>query len=117
MTLKDLVISRSKFSPLCEGEKLSTEQLAGKKIIITNADIVETTIKGRACVFAVCTVCDEKKNPLGYYQAGQGLTEIISDVLADESYAAEMTKDGLKIILNPTKTLGGNNFTAVDVWE
>lgn len=117
MALKDLVIGKSKFSPLCVGEKLTTEQLAGKKIIITNADIVERVIKGDSCTFAVCTVCDEKKQPIGYYQAGQGLTEIIEAVFADENYSAEMANDGLKIILKPTKTLGGNNYTTVDVWD
>lgn len=116
MNLKELVTARSKFSALCEGEKLSTDDLAGKKIIITNAEVVETTIAGDECVFAVCTVCDEKKKPIGYYQAGKALTEIISEILADEHYSAEMVKDGLKIILRPSKTKGGNNFTAVDVW-
>ena len=121
-TLMELVTSKAMLSPLCVGEKLATEQLAGKNIIVTDADLVTYTEKdaktGEETVveFVVLTVCDDKKKPLGYYQGGKALTEIFADVLADEDYTKEMRSDGVKIRLVPKRTKGGNNFTAVEVW-
>ena len=122
-SLMELVTSKSMLSPLCVGTKLSTENLAGKNIIVTDADLVTYTEQDartgeeKAVEFVVLTVCDEKKKPLGYYQGGKALTEIFADVLADEDYAKEMRSDGVKIRLTPKRTKGGNNFTAVEVWE
>lgn len=121
-TLRELVTSKAMLSPLCVGDKLSTEQLAGKNLIVTDADLVTYTEKdaktGAETVveFVVLTVCDDKKKPLGYYQGGKALTEIFADVLADEDYSKEMRSDGVKIKLTPKRTKGGNNFTAVEVW-
>ena len=121
-SLKELVVAKSMLSPLCVGTKLTTEQLAGKKLIITDADIVTYTEQDsrtgeeKAVEFVVLTVCDEKKNQLGYYQGGKALTEIFAEVLADEDYTKEMRSDGVKIRLVPKRTQGGNNFTAVEVW-
>lgn len=121
-SLRELVTSKAMLSPLCVGDKLSTEQLAGKNLIVTDADLVTYTEKdaktGAETVveFVVLTVCDDKKKPLGYYQGGKALTEIFADVLADEDYAKEMRADGVKIKLTPKRTKGGNNFTAVEVW-
>ena len=121
-TLMELVTSKAMLSPLCVGTKMTTEQLAGKNIIITDADLVSYTEQDtktgeeKAVEFVVLTVCDEKKNQLGYYQGGKALTEIFADVLADEDYTKEMRKDGVKIRLVPKRTQGGNNFTAVEVW-
>lgn len=122
-TLKELVVAKSMLSPLCVGTKMTTEQLAGKNIIITDADLVAYTEQDsrtgeeKAVEFVVLTVCDEKKNPLGYYQGGKALTEIFAGVLADEDYTKEMRNDGVKIRLVPKRTQSGNNFTAVEVWE
>lgn len=122
-TLKELVVAKSMLSPLCVGTKMTTEQLAGKNIIITDADLVAYTEQDsrtgeeKAVEFVVLTVCDEKKNPLGYYQGGKALTEIFAGVLADEDYTKEMRSDGVKIRLVPKRTQSGNNFTAVEVWE
>ena len=121
-SLKELVVAKSMLSPLCVGTKLTTEQLAGKKLIITDADIATYTEQDsrtgeeKAVEFVVLTVCDEKKNQLGYYQGGKALTEIFAEVLADEDYTKEMRSDGVKIRLVPKRTQGGNNFTAVEVW-
>lgn len=121
-SLMELVTSKAMLSPLCVGTKMTTEQLAGKNIIITDADLVAYTEQDsrtgeeKAVEFVVLTVCDEKKNPLGYYQGGKALTEIFADVLADEDYTKEMRSDGVKIRLVPKRTQGGNNFTAVEVW-
>lgn len=122
-TLRELVTSKAMLSPLCVGDKLSTEQLAGKNLIVTDADLVTYTEKdaktGAETVveFVVLTVCDDKKKPLGYYQGGKALTEIFADVLADEDYSKEMRSDGVKIKLTPKRTKGGNNFTGVEIWE
>lgn len=121
-TLRELVTSKAMLSPLCVGDKLTTEQLAGKNLIVTDADLVTYTEKDAktgaetAVEFVVLTVCDDKKKPLGYYQGGKALTEIFADVLADEDYSKEMRSDGVKIKLTPKRTKGGNNFTAVEVW-
>ena len=122
-SLRELVTSKAMLSPLCVGDKLTTEQLAGKNIIVTDADLVTYTEKdaktGSETVveFVVLTVCDDKKKPIGYYQGGKALTEIFVDVLADEDYAKEMRADGVKIKLAPKRTKGGNNFTGVEIWE
>ena len=116
-TLMELVASKAMLSPLCVGTKMTTEQLAGKNIIVTDADLVSYTEQDKVVEFVVLTVCDNKKKPLGYYQGGKALTEIFADVLADEDYAKEMRSDGVKIRLVPKRTQGGNNFTAVEVWE
>ena len=120
-SLMELVTSKSMLSPLCVGEKMTTEQLSGKNIIVTDADLVSYTeqdLKTGAKVveFVVLTVCDENKKLLGYYQGGKALTDIFADVLADEDYTKEMRSDGVKIRLVPKRTKGGNNFTAVEVW-
>lgn len=119
--LMELVTSKATLSPLCVGTKMTTDQLAGKNIIITDADLVCYTKQdlktGEKLVeFVVLTVCDENKKQLGYYQGGKALTEIFADVLADEDYTKEMRSDGVKIRLVPKRTQGGNNFTAVEVW-
>lgn len=121
-SLMELVTNKAMLSPLCVGTKMTTEQLAGKNIIVTDADIVSYTRQdlktGENVVeFVVLTVCDENKKQLGYYQGGKALTEIFADVLADEDYTKEMRNDGVKIRLVPKRTQGGNNFTAVEVWE
>ena len=121
-SLMELVTSKAMLSPLCVGTKMTTDQLAGKNIIITDADLVnyteQDTKTGEENVveFVVLTVCDDKKQPLGYYQGGKALTEIFADVLADEDYTKEMRSDGVKIRLVPKRTQSGNNFTAVEVW-
>lgn len=121
-SLRELVTSKAMLSPLCVGDKLTTEQLAGKNIIVTDADLVTYTEKdaktGAETVveFVVLTVCDDKKKPIGYYQGGKALTEIFADVLADEDYSKEMRADGVKIKLTPKRTKGGNNFTGVEIW-
>ena len=121
-SLMELVTSKAMLSPLCVGTKMTTDQLAGKNIIITDADLVSYTEQDtktgeeKAVEFVVLTVCDDKKNQLGYYQGGKALTEIFADVLADEDYTKEMRSDGVKIRLVPKRTQGGNNFTAVEVW-
>ena len=115
-TLMELVTSKSMLSPLCVGEKMTTEQLAGKNIIIIDADLVSYTEQDKVVEFVVLTVCDENKKQLGYYQGGKALTDIFADVLADEDYTKEMRSDGVKIRLVPKRTKGGNNFTAVEVW-
>ena len=122
-SLMELVTSKSMLSPLCVGPKMTTELLAGKNIIVTDADLVSyitqdaRTGEEKAVEFVVLTVCDDKKKPLGYYQGGKALTEIFADVLADEDYTKEMRSDGVKIRLTPKRTKGGNNFTAVEIWE
>lgn len=122
-SLKELVVAKSMLSPLCVGTKLTTEQLAGKKLIITDADLVSYTEQDtrtgeeQAVEFVVLTVCDDKKKPLGYYQGGKALTDIFVDVLGDEDYTKEMRTDGVKITLTPKRTRGGNNFTGVEIWE
>lgn len=121
-SLMELVTNKAMLSPLCVGTKMTTEQLAGKNIIITDADLVSYTRQdlktGENVVeFVVLTVCDENKKQLGYYQGGKALTEIFAAVLADEDYTNEMRSDGVKIRLVPKRTQGGNNFTAVEVWE
>ena len=120
-SLMELVTSKSMLSPLCVGEKMTTEQLAGKNIIVTDADLVSYTEQDlktgeKVVEFVVLTICDDKKNQLGYYQGGKALTDIFADVLADEDYAKEMRSDGVKIRLVPKRTQSGNNFTAVEVW-
>ena len=120
-SLMELVTSKSMLSPLCVGEKMTTEQLSGKNIIVTDADLVSYTEQDlktgeKVVEFVVLTVCDENKKQLGYYQGGKALTEIFADVLADEDYTKEMRNDGVKIRLVPKRTQGGNNFTAVEVW-
>lgn len=121
-SLMELVTSKAMLSPLCVGAKMTTEQLSGKNIIVTDADLVSYTEKDtktgdeKVVEFVVLTVCDDKKNQLGYYQGGKALTEIFADVLADDDYTKEMRKDGVKIRLVPKRTQGGNNFTAVEVW-
>ena len=120
-SLMELVTNKAMLSPLCVGTKMTTEQLAGKNIIVTDADIVSYTRQdlktGENVVeFVVLTVCDENKKQLGYYQGGKALTEIFADVLADEDYTKEMGNDGVKIRLVPKRTQGGHNFTAVEVW-
>ena len=121
-SLMELVTSKSMLSPLCVGTKMTTELLAGKNIIVTDADLVSymeqdaKTGEEKAVEFVVLTVCDDKKKPLGYYQGGKALTEIFADVLADDDYSKEMRSDGVKIRLTPKRTKGGNNFTAVEVW-
>ena len=113
---------KAMLSPLCVGEKLTTEQLVSKKIIVKNADLVsytETNTKTgeeNNVAFVVLAVYDEKGKYIGYYQGGKALTEIFADVLADEDYAKEMRADGVKIKLTPKRTRGGNNFTAAEVW-
>lgn len=122
-TLKELVVAKSMLSPLCVGTKLTTEQLAGKKIIVTDADLVAYTEQDsrtgeeKAVEFVVLAVCDENKKPLGYYQGGKALTDIFVDVLGDEEYSKEMRSEGVKITLTPKRTKGGNNFTGVEIWE
>ena len=122
-SLMELVTSKSMLSPLCVGTKMTTELLAGKNIIVTDADLVSymeqdaKTGEEKAVEFVVLTVCDDKKKQLGYYQGGKALTEIFADVLADEDYTKEMRSDGVKIRLVPKRTKGGNNCTAVEVWE
>ena len=116
-SIMELVTSKAMLSPLCVGKKMTTDQLAGKNIIITNADLVSYTEQDKVVEFAVLTVCDEKKKPLGYYQGGKALSEIFAEVLADEDYKKEMRSDGVKIRLVPKRTKGGNNFTAVEVWK
>ena len=121
-SLMELVTSKSMLSPLCVGEKMTTEQLSGKNIIVTDADLVSYTEQDpktgeKVVEFVVLTVCDENKKQLGYYQGGKALTDIFADVLADEDYTKEMRRDGVKIRLVPKRTKGGNNFTAVEVWE
>lgn len=122
-SLKELVVAKSMLSPLCVGTKLTTEQLAGKKLIITDADLVSYTEQDartgeeQAVEFVVLTVCDDKKKPLGYYQGGKALTDIFVEVLGDEDYCKEMRAEGVKIALNPKRTRGGNNFTGVEIWE
>ena len=121
-SLMELVTSKAMLSPLCVGTKMTTEQLAGKNIIVTDADLVSYTEQDtktgeeKVVEFVVLTVCDNGKKPLGYYQGGKALTEIFADVLADEDYTKEMRNDGVKIRLVPKRTQGGNNFTAVEVW-
>lgn len=121
-TLMELVTSKAMLSPLCVGAKMTTEQLTGKNIIVTDADLVSYTEQNaktgeeKVIEFVVLTVCDDKKKPLGYYQGGKALTEIFADVLADEDYTKEMRNDGVKIRLVPKRTQSGNNFTAVEVW-
>lgn len=120
-SLMELVTDKAMLSPLCVGAKMTTDQLAGKNIIVTDADIVSYTRQdlktGENLVeFVVLTVCDENKKQLGYYQGGKALTEIFADVLADEEYTKEMRNDGVKIRLVPKRTQSGNNFTAVEVW-
>lgn len=120
-SLMELVTNKAMLSPLCVGTKITTEQIAGKNIIVTDADLVSYTRQdlktGENLVeFVVLTVCDENKKQLGYYQGGKALTEIFADVLADEDYTKEMRSDGVKIRLVPKRTQGGNNFTAVEVW-
>lgn len=120
-SLMELVTSKSMLSPLCVGEKMTTEQLAGKNIIVTDADLVSYTEQDlktgeKVVEFVVLTVCDGKKKQLGYYQGGKALTDIFADILADEDYTKEMRSDGVKIRLVPKRTKGGNNFTAVEVW-
>ena len=122
-SLMELVTSKSMLSPLCVGQKMTTELLAGKNIIVTDADLVSYTEQDaktgeeKTVEFVVLTVCDDKKKQLGYYQGGKALTEIFAAVLGDEDYAKEMRGDGVKIRLVPKRTKGGNNFTAVEVWE
>lgn len=122
-SLMELVTSKSMLSPLCVGTKMTTELLAGKNIIITDADLVSYTEQDartgeeKVVEFVVLTVCDDKKKPLGYYQGGKALTDIFVDVLGDDDYKSEMRKNGVKIRLVPKRTKGGNNFTAVEVWE
>ena len=121
-SLMELVTSKAMLSPLCVGTKMTTDQLAGKNIIITDADLVSYTRQdlktGENLVeFVVLTVCDENKKQLGYYQGGKALTEIFADVLADEDYTKEMRSDGVKIRLVPKRTQGGNNFTGIEIWE
>ena len=121
-SLMELVTSKSMLSPLCVGEKMTTEQLAGKNIIVIDADLVSYTEQDlktgeKVVEFVVLTVCDDKKKQLGYYQGGKALTDIFADILADEEYTKEMRSDGVKIRLVPKRTKGGNNFTAVEVWE
>ena len=120
-SLMELVTSKSMLSPLCVGTKLTTELLAGKNIIITDADLVSYTEQDlktgeKVVEFVVLTVCDDKKNQLGYYQGGKALTDIFAEILSDEDYKNEMHKDGVKIRLVPKRTKGGNNFTAVEAW-
>ena len=121
-SLMELVTSKAMLSPLCVGTKMTTEQLTGKNIIVTDADLVSYTEQDtktgeeKVVEFVVLTVCDNEKKPLGYYHGGKALTEIFADVLADEDYAKEMRNDGVKIRLVPKRTKGGNNFTAVEVW-
>ena len=115
-SLMELVTSKAMLSPLCVGAKMTTEHLAGKNIIITDADLVSYTEQDKVVEFVVLTVCDENKKQLGYYQGGKALTEIFADVLADEDYTKEMRNDGVKIRLVPKRTQSGNNFTAVEVW-
>lgn len=121
--LTQFATAKAMLSPLCVGEKLTTEQLAGKKIIIKDADIVEytetnpKTKEPEPVHFVVVAVCDEKGNKLGYYQGGTALTEMFYDIIVDEEMMSELHKDGLNIILTPKKTRGGNNFTAVEIWE
>ena len=120
-SLMELVTSKAMLSPLCVGTKMTTEQLAGKNIIVTDADLVSYTEQDlktgeKVVEFVVLTVCDENKKQLGYYQGGKALTEIFTDVLADEDYTKEMRSDGVKIRLVPKRTQNGNNFTAVEVW-
>lgn len=114
-TLRDLVQQKTQLSPLCNGEKLTTEQLAGKPIIITDADIVRYEEDEKTVMFCVVTVCNEKKQPLGYYQGGTALTDIMTDVCADDELLADLRKNGLKIMLTPSKTRGGRNFTRISV--
>ena len=122
-SLMELVTSKSMLSPLCLGEKMTTEQLSGKNIIVTDADLVSYTAQDartgeeKVVEFVVLTVCDENKKPLGYYQGGKALTDIFVDVLSDKDYKNDMHKDGVKIRLVPKRTKSGNNFTAVEVWE
>ena len=122
-SLMELVTSKAMLSPLCVGTKMTTEQLAGKNIIVTDADLVSYTEQDtktgeeKVVEFVVLTVCDENKKQLGYYQGGKALTEIFADVLADEDYTKEMRSNGVKVRLVPKRTQGGNNFTAVEVWE
>lgn len=121
-SLMEFVTSKAMLSRLCVGTKMTTEQLAGKNIVVTDADLVNYTEQDtktgeeKVVEFVVLTVCDDKKKPLGYYQGGKALTEIFTDVLADEDYTKEMRSDGVKIRLVPKHTQDGNNFTAVEVW-
>lgn len=113
--LAALVEQKTQLSPLCKGEKLTTEQLAGKPIIITDADIVEYEEEDKTVKFCVVIVCNEKKQPIGYYQGGTALTDIMTDVVADEELLSDLRTNGLKIMLTPSKTRGGRNFTRISV--
>lgn len=114
---------KAMLSPLCVGEKLTTEQLVGKKIIVKNADYVsypETNTKTgevNNVEFVVLSVCDEKGKYIGYYQGGCKLTEMFIDIIKDEEMMSELQADGLNIMLNAKRTRGGNNFTDVEIWE
>lgn len=121
--LTQYAISKATLSPLCVGEKLTTEQLANKKIIIKDADIVdytETDTKTgevKNVCFVVLTVHDDKDKELGYYQGGAKLTEMFTGIVGDEEMMNELHKDGLNIILKPKRTRSGNNFTDVEIWD
>lgn len=120
-SIKDLAREKTQLSPLAVGTKLTTDELVGKDIYLTNADIVsyEELKNGetRVVTFCVCTVADSKKKTIGYYQGGKALTDIMSDIVCDDELLKQLQTEGLHVKLSATKTKANLNFTAIEVLD
>lgn len=119
--LTEMARAKTQLSRLATGKKLTTDELVGKDIRIMDAELVsyEETKNNeqRAVMFAVCAVSDNQKKPMGYYQAGKALTDIMVDVLPDADLMTELRADGLHVRLSNAKTKTGRNFVAVEVLD
>lgn len=116
MNFKKLLEEKSKLSPICEGEQLTTDELVGKNVLIGDVDIVAVMSNGKSRAVAVCKIYDEKKKYLGYYHGGQTLTDILGDAMDDDETVSEMKKDGLKIRLEWVNSVTGNTYIRVKTW-
>lgn len=111
MSMKDIRNKRTSNNNgiIKEGmEKLSTGELVGTTVTITDVDVINTS-NGR------CGVLIFKEHPNKFYFAGAVLTDLCEDIINDDSALEDIRTNGLCIaIFNKTSPKTHRRYTTFD---
>lgn len=115
MTLKELANEIAGGSRLTlNRQAVTTDAIRDMPLTLRDYDVRQVADgDGIVKEYAICTF-DEL--PAAYYNAGKQLTDICKGIEANGMHDT-LTRDGLKIQLEPKRTMTGRNFTAVKLLE
>lgn len=115
LNLKELASSISGGSALMEGrEKINTEDMIGIELTLVDFDILRYEKDGKEVSYPICVF---KELPDKFYQGGMQLSRLCEAIASDEDLLAELKEQGLKLMLESSRTRSGNDFVNFSVLD